>query len=65
MCLALPWGGSTPQLGAELKLQISRKWVELGASLSWLPRQGASVWMMEGWILDTGQFPLWTGICPG
>lgn len=40
MCLALSWGGSTPQPEAELKLQISRKWVELGASLSWLPRQG-------------------------
>lgn len=43
MCLALPWGCSIPQPGAELKLQISRKWVELDASLSWLPRQGASM----------------------
>lgn len=31
--------GSTPQPGAELKLQINRKWVEQSATLSWFPRQ--------------------------
>lgn len=39
LCLALAWGHSTPQPGAEPKLQINRKWVEQGAIFSWLPSQ--------------------------